>query len=61
MNDFQVLKINDEDSTRNKMYLEQRKRTELKTRVGNLQDFLKHLNISVKIKNADKYTIPRIS
>ena len=34
------------------MYLEQRKRTELKTRVGNLQDFLKHLNISVKIKNA---------
>ena len=61
MNDFQVLKITDEDSTRNKMYLEQRKRTELKTRVGNLQDFLKHLNISVKIKNADKYTIPRIS
>ena len=61
MNDFQVLKITDEDSTRNKMYLEQRKRTELKTRVGNLQDFLKQLNISVKIKNADKYTIPRIS
>ena len=61
MNDFQVLKITDEDSTRNKMYLEQRKRTELKTQVGNLQDFLKQLNISVKIKNADKYTIPRIS
>ena len=43
------------------MYLEQRKRTELKTQVGNLEDFLKQLNISVKIKNADDFTIPRIS
>jgi FkbH-like protein len=61
MNDLQVLKITDEDKTRNKMYLEQRKRTELKTRVGNLEDFLKQMNISVKIKNADNFTIPRIS
>ena len=61
MNDFQVLKITDEDTTRNKMYLEQRKRTELKTDVGDLQDFLKQLSISVKIKNADDFTIPRIS
>ena len=61
MNDFQMLKITDEDMTRNKMYLEQRKRTELKTQVGDLQDFLKQLNISVKIKNADSFTIPRIS
>ena len=61
INDFQMLKITDEDMTRNKMYLEQRKRTELKTQVGDLQDFLKQLNISVKIKNADSFTIPRIS
>jgi len=61
MNDFQVLKITDEDTTRNKMYLEQRKRTELKTQVGDLQDFLKQLSIYVKIKNADNFTIPRIS
>ena len=32
---FNVLKITDEDKARNKMYLEQRKRTELKTQVGN--------------------------
>jgi FkbH-like protein len=43
------------------MYLDQRKRTELQKQVGNLQDFLKQLNISAKIKNADQYTIPRIS
>ena len=58
---FNVLKITDEDKARNRMYLEQRKRTELKTQVGNLDEFLKQLNISVEIKNADDFTIPRIS
>ncbi len=61
MNDFQVLQITNEDVKRNKMYLDQRKRNELQKNVGNLQDFLKQLNISVKIKKADEYTIPRIS
>ena len=58
---FNVLKITDEDKTRNKMYLEQRKRSELKTQVGNLEEFLKQMGISVHIKNADDFTIPRIS
>jgi FkbH-like protein len=58
---FNVLKITDEDKTRNKMYLEQRKRSELKTQVGNLDEFLKQMDISVHIKNADDFTIPRIS
>ena len=61
INDFQVLKITNEDVKRSKMYLDQRKRTEFQKHVGNLQDFLKQLNISVKIKKADEYTIPRIS
>lgn len=61
MNDFQVAKITNEDIKRSKMYLDQRKRTELQKQVGNLQDFLKQLNISAKIKKADQYTIPRIS
>ena len=61
MNDFQVLQITNEDVKRNKMYLDQRKRNELQKNIGNLQDFLKQLNISVKIKKADEYTIPRIS
>ena len=58
---FHVLKITDEDKARNKMYLEQKKRTEFKTQVGNLENFLKQLNISVDIKIADDFTIPRIS
>jgi FkbH-like protein len=61
MNDFQVAKITNEDIKRSKMYLDQRKRTELQKQVGNLEDFLKQLNISAKIKKADQYTIPRIS
>ena len=58
---FPVLKITDEDKARNKMYLAQKKRTEFKTQVGNLEDFLKQLDISVNIKIADDFTIPRIS
>ena len=61
MNDFQVANITNEDIKRSEMYLDQRKRTELQKQVGNLQDFLKQLNISAKIKKADQYTIPRIS
>lgn len=61
MNDFEVQKITEEDTKRGKMYLQQRKRIELKNQVSDLQDFLKQLNISVKIKKADDFTIPRIS
>ena len=61
INEFQVLNITKEDTKRGKMYLNQRKRTEFQKQVGNLQDFLKQLNISVKIRKADEYTIPRIS
>lgn len=58
---FDMLKLTDEDKARNKMYLEQSKRAEFKTQVGNLENFLKQMNISVNIKNADDFTIPRIS
>ena len=58
---FDMLKLTDEDKARNRMYLEQRKRVEFKTHVGNLENFLKQMNISVNIKNADDFTIPRIS
>ena len=61
MNDFNVLKITDEDKKRGTMYLQQRKRTELKESSSNLEEFLKQLKIEVKIKQADEFTIPRIS
>jgi len=61
MNIFDVQKITEEDVNRGKMYLQQRKRSELKNEIGNFQEFLKQLNIRVKIKKADDFTIPRIS
>jgi len=61
MNDFNVLKITDEDKNRGKMYLEQRKRNELEKTVTNFDEFLKQLKIKIKIKKANEFTIPRIS
>lgn len=61
MNDFNVLKMTDEDKKRGKMYLEQKRRNELKSNVTNLEEFLDKLEISVTIKKADDSLIPRIS
>ena len=61
MNEFNVLVITNEDSKRNQMYVEQRKRKELESDVSNLNDFLKQLEIKIVIKNVNEFTIPRIS
>jgi len=61
LNDFNVLQITDEDFQRGKMYSEQKSRIELENNVSNIDDFLKHLEIKVNIKNANDFTIPRIS
>jgi len=61
LNDFNVLQKTDEDLKRGKMYSQQRQRAELKQSTKNIDDFLKQLNIKVKIKKANKFTIPRIS
>lgn len=61
MNDFHVLKITEEDVGRGKMYLEERQRKELEQSATNLEDFLKQLDIKILIKNANEFTIPRIS
>lgn len=61
MNDFNVLKMTDEDKKRGKMYLEQKRRNELKSEVTNLEEFLDKLEISVTIKKADDSSISRIS
>jgi FkbH-like protein len=61
LNDFNVLKITEEDVKRGEMYLQQRKRSELESTVTNLDDFLSQLDIRIKIKKADQFTIPRIA
>ena len=61
MNGFSVMKITDEDTQRGKMYLEQSKRNDFEQSAPDLESFLKNLDLKVLIKNANEFTIPRIS
>ncbi len=61
MNEFNVLNITDEDTKRGKMYVEQRKRNDLEQSTPNLESFLKNLELKILIRNANEFTIPRIS
>ena len=61
MKEFDVLKITEEDVKRNEMYSVQKKRTELKNKIVDFDEFLKQMNIEVNVKKADSFTIPRIS
>ena len=61
LTDFNVMKITSEDKQRGKMYLEQRKRSELQKTTTDLQEYLEKLNIKLFLKSADEFSIPRIS
>ena len=61
LNVFNTFSITDEDKRRGHMYIEERNRTQLEKSVSNLDDFLSQLKIKINIKEADKFTIPRIS
>jgi len=61
MNDFNVLKITNEDKKRGQMYYQQKQRSQLKNETVNLEKYLEKLGTKVTIKNADQATIPRIS
>ncbi len=61
LNDFNQLKITKDDTQRTKMYLQERERNTLESTTENLDEYLKKLDIKVKIKLADEFSIPRIS
>ena len=61
LNDFSVFQITDEDKNRGKMYHQQKQRIESQQYSTNLTDFLKTLNLEIKIKKCNSFTIPRIS
>lgn len=61
LNDFNVLKITEEDMKRGQMYHQEKNRKDFEKTASNLDDFLKQLDIKLKIKKADQFTIPRIS
>ncbi len=61
LNDFNVLKITDDDFNRSDMYKQEHDRHSLETTTQNLDEYLKKLDIKIKIKVADEFSIPRIS
>jgi len=61
LNDFDLLQITEDDVKRGQMYLEDKNRKYLLESATNLDDFLKQLNIIIEMKNADEFSIPRIS
>ena len=61
MLNFNVLKITEEDAKRGEMYLQQQKRREFEQSATNIENFLKSLDLRIKIEKADEFTIPRIS
>lgn len=61
LNDFNTLQITKEDRDKNQMYLEQRKREDFKTTAGNIDEYLRGLEMAVTIQRVNSFTIPRIS
>lgn len=58
---FDTLLLTKEDRNRNIMYKQSRKRKILKKKFENLQEFLRSLNMVAHIREADTFSIPRIS
>ena len=61
LNDFNTLKITKDDTERKKMYSQEQNRQKLESSTENLNEYLKKLDIKIKIKLNDKFSISRIS
>jgi FkbH-like protein len=61
LNDFNTLKITKDDMERKIMYEQDQNRQKLESNTENLNEYLKKLDIKIKIKLDDKITISRIS
>jgi FkbH-like protein len=61
LNDFNALQRTEEDTKRGVMYAQQRQRKQFENTVSNLDQFLKQIDIKVKIKKSNEFLIPRIS
>lgn len=58
---FDALNVTDDDRRRGQMYVEDRERRNLEQTAGSLEDFLRGLNIQVRVKQAEQQLIPRLA
>ncbi|MEK7567093.1 MAG: HAD-IIIC family phosphatase [Patescibacteria group bacterium] len=61
LNDFNRLQITNEDFRRGESYYQDRKRNQFEKEFHNIEDFIKSLQLEVKIDLANAFTAPRIS
>ncbi len=61
VNDFNSFYITDEDMKKGQMYVDQRKRKEFKSKVVDLSDYLKSLEMKVEIQKINDFNKPRIA
>jgi FkbH-like protein len=57
---FDVLSLTKEDMARGEMYAGKRKRAELETSMESIEDFLRTLEMKVRIKPVDDFDTPRV-
>ena len=60
LNDFNILKITKDDVQRKIMYAQEQNRQKLESSTENLNEYLKKLDIKIKIKLDDEFSISRI-
>jgi len=61
MIEFEIWNMTGEDIQKKKMYQEQKQRIEYEEKIDNYEEFLRKMDIQIEIKEADNFTIPRIS
>ncbi len=61
IDDFNIFSVTEEDKRKGQMYVEQRKRQELRQVVKNITEYLRNLEIVVTIEKPNLFNIPRIS
>ena len=58
---FEIFSLTPEDSRRGELYVQERKRNELKEQAISFNDFLHSLHIKVSVKRPDRWSLPRIA
>jgi len=61
LKDIDVLQITPEDKRRGALYVSERERKESRSTFRDLSRYLKHLDVVVRIRSANRFNIPRIS
>ena len=61
MIEFEIWNMTSEDIQKKKMYGEQKQRIEYEEKIDDYDEFLRNMDIQIEIKEADDFTIPRIS